>query len=129
MRALWLSGGFTSLVLALAGVALPLLPTVPFLLLAAFCFSRSSQRLHDWLVEHPRLGPPIRDWRHSGAIGRRGKRLATWSVAAAFCLSIWLKAPAWAIATQAIALAGVMIFIWTRPDGAAEGDAAGRQGA
>lgn len=132
MRALWLSAGFTSLVLALAGVALPLLPTVPFLLLAAFCFSRSSPRLHDWLLEHPRLGPPIRDWRASGAIGRRAKRLATWSVVAAFGLSVWMAAPAWVIAVQAVTLSGVMLFVWTRPEGppATGGDdAAGPQGA
>ena len=63
MRTVWLILGFFFTGLAMIGVILPLLPTVPFLLLAAFCFARSSDRFHRWLVEHPTLGPPIRDWR------------------------------------------------------------------
>lgn len=129
MRAIWLTGGLTSLVLGLVGAVLPLLPTVPFMLLAAFCFARSSPRMHDWLTTHPRLGPPIDDWRRHRAIGRRGKRLATWSVVAAFSLSVWFGAPAWALGLQAVALSGVMLFIWTRPDGPRNDDAAGPQGA
>lgn len=117
MRLVWLSAGLLSLLCGLAGVVLPLVPTVPFMLLAAFCFARSSERLHDWLVHHPRFGPAIRDWRTHRAIGRRGKKLATWSVAAAFFLSVYLAAPAWALGTQAVALSLVMLFIWTRPEG------------
>lgn len=53
----WVAAG-----LGIAGLFLPILPTTPFILLAAFLFERSSERLHRQLVEHPRLGPFIRDW-------------------------------------------------------------------
>ena len=59
MRVIWLIAGSISLGLGLLGVFLPLLPTVPFVLLAAFCFARSSERLHDWMLEHPKFGPAI----------------------------------------------------------------------
>lgn len=118
MRPVWLICGFTSVGLAFIGVALPLLPTVPFLLLAAFCFARSSDRFHDWLIHHPTLGPPIADWRASGAIRRRAKWLATASIAAAFSLSLAMGLGLWILAAQAVALTCVLTFIWTRPDGA-----------
>ena len=116
MRPLWIGGGLTALGLGLLGAFLPLLPTVPFLLLAAFCFARSSDRLHDWLVGHDTLGPPIRDWNERGAVSRRAKVFATVSVLAALGLS-WATGFGAAVLTiQAAALAGVMTFLWTRPD-------------
>jgi hypothetical protein len=56
-----------------AGVFLPLVPTTPFLLLAAFFFSKSSDRLHDWLLNHKLFGKLIRDWREHRAIAPRAK--------------------------------------------------------
>ena len=109
-------GGAVALGLGAVGIVTPLLPTVPFLLLAAFCFARSSQRLHDWLLADPTLGPPIRDWRRSGAINPKAKRLATLSIAAAFGVSLILALPFWVRAVQAAALTAVLIFIWRRPD-------------
>lgn len=118
MRIIWLISGFICVGLAMIGVVLPLLPTVPFLLLAAFCFARSSERFHSWLIEHPTLGPPIADWRASGAISRRAKILATVSIAAAFSISVLLGLKPWILAVQAATLTCVMIFIWSRPEGA-----------
>ncbi len=60
--------------LGLIGVVLPILPTVPFMLLAAFFFSKSSERLHYWLISHPKLGPPIVEWQTNGAINPRVKK-------------------------------------------------------
>ncbi|MEY4985034.1 MAG: hypothetical protein RIR62_3300 [Pseudomonadota bacterium] len=114
-RALWLVAGFFALGSALLGLILPLLPTVPFLLLAAFCFARSSARLHDWLLGHPRLGPPIRDWQARGAIGIAAKRLATLSIAGGLAVTVALGLPPALLALQAVVLAGVLVFIWTRP--------------
>lgn len=120
MRAVYFTMGWISVGLGLLGVALPLLPTVPFLLLAAFCFARSSQAAHDWLTNHPRLGPPIGDWRRDGAIRRPVKRMALATILVSFSLPLALGAPLWVLGVQAVALTAVTIFILTRPEGPAE---------
>jgi hypothetical protein len=74
MQFIWAALGLVCVALALIGVALPLLPTVPFLLLAAFFFARSSERLHTWLVTHRLFGPMILDWQQSGAIRPGAKK-------------------------------------------------------
>ena len=117
MRAIWLILGCLAVALGAIGVVLPLLPTVPFLLLATFCFARSSDRLHDWLLTHPRFGPPIRDWQAHGAIRRRVKLLATVSIAAVLAISLGLRLPAHLIMIQMAVLSLVLLFIWTRPEG------------
>lgn len=116
MRAVWLIFGLSSLCLAIAGVVLPLLPTVPFLLLTAYCFARSSTRLHDWLVTHPTLGPPIQHWREHGAISRRAKMLASASIACTFGISLIIGLAGWILALQAAVLTAVLVFIWTCPE-------------
>ena len=116
MKYLWAFLGLICLGLAMIGVFLPLLPTVPFLLLAAFLFARSSERLHNWLLSHPTLGPPIEDWQSRGAVNPRAKRLATISIALVFLFSIVLGLRLLILAIQAIVLTAVLIFIWTRPN-------------
>ncbi|NIZ11815.1 YbaN family protein [Phaeobacter sp. HF9A] len=117
MKFLYLCLGLLSVLFALIGIALPLLPTVPFLLLAAFFFARSSERLHAWLLSHRTFGPAIVDWNEHGAIRPSAKKAATVSVAAVFLLSLILKLPIHVLLIQAITLGGVMIFIWSRPNG------------
>ncbi len=111
----WRVAGLFSLVLAMLGIVLPLLPTTPFLLLAAFCFGRGSERLHRWLLEHPRFGPPIRDWRENRAISRRAKGLAALAM-----LLVILGAILWGVSsavliTQIVVLTAVGVFVFTRP--------------
>jgi uncharacterized protein len=115
-RVLWLIGGLIAMALGLIGAVLPLLPTVPFLLLAAFCFARSSDRLHAWLLNHPTFGPSITNWNERGAISRTAKRLATVSILAAFSLSMILGLRPAILAIQGVTLILVSIFIWTRPN-------------
>ncbi len=117
MRVFWFAVGTLALILGIIGIVLPLLPTVPFLLLAAFSFGKSSKRVEAWLLDHPRLGPPIHDWRANGAIRRRVKWIASASIAATFGLSIWLGVPSHVLIIQAVTLSAVMLFIWSRPEG------------
>ena len=116
MRALWLICGLTCVALALVGVVLPLLPTVPFLLLAAFCFARSSERMHRWLLSHKTFGPMIEDWNRSGAIRPTAKRAATLSIIAVFGISLALGVKTTVLIIQMVVLSAVLFFIWTRPN-------------
>jgi uncharacterized membrane protein YbaN (DUF454 family) len=116
-RQLWIAAGCTSVALGAAGVVLPLLPTTPFVLLAAWCFARSSPRLHDWLLAHRLFGPLIANWRQHRAISRSAKRASLLSMAAVLGLS-WAFGVDWhLLAIQAGVLACTATFILTRPDG------------
>ena len=117
MRGLWLTAGMLFLGLGLLGVLLPILPTTPFLLLAAWCFARSSPRLHGWLLGHRLFGPPIRNWEENGAISRPAKRLAAGSMAAVFALSVVLGLPWKALLAQGVLIGIGSAFVLTRPDG------------
>ena len=115
-RLIWLVCGLLALAFGLVGIVLPLLPTVPFLLLAAICFARSSEQLHLWLVEHPTLGPPIADWKRAGAIRRRAKVLASVSLVVAFVIPLSIGVRVEILLIQVVVLACVAIFIWSRPE-------------
>jgi len=116
MQVLWRVFGLIALVLGVVGIVIPLLPTVPFLLLAAFGFARASDRLHGWLLGHPVLGPPIADWQGGGAIRRRAKWLASGSMLAVLMASAAFGPGPLLLAIQAAALGSVALFIWTRPE-------------
>ena len=115
MRMFWISAGLTALGLGAVGLVLPLLPTVPFLILAAFCFARSSERLHNWLLSHPVMGPPIEAWERSGAISPNGKWLATLSMAGSVAVAALLGLSPVVLAVQTAVLTATGVFIWTRP--------------
>ncbi|MEL6775474.1 MAG: YbaN family protein [Pseudomonadota bacterium] len=115
MRLFWTTAGWTAFTLGLIGAFLPLLPTVPFMLLAAFCFARGSERFHHWLVTHPRFGPPIQDWQRAGAIRPQAKRAAVVAISLSFLISVILGLPAYLLAIQAAALGGAALFVLTRP--------------
>ncbi len=116
MRLVWLIIGLIAVALGTIGLFLPFLPTVPFLLLAAFAFGRSSARLHRWLMSHPTFGPMVRDWNERGAISRKAKYLATASILLALFLSLLMGFGLTVILVQAVTLSAVTLFIWTRPD-------------
>ena len=114
-RPLWLAAGSLSLALGVAGIVLPLLPTTPFVLLAAWCFTRGSPRWEAWLLAHPRFGPMVADWRAQRAIPRRAKWLA-WAMMAASCaFTAWAVRWPWGLVPVPICLA-VALWMATRPD-------------
>ena len=114
-RTMWLSAGLISFGLGFVGAFLPLLPTTPFMLLAVFCFARSSERLHDWLVNHPKFGPAIQDWNERGAIAPRVKMIAMASMLAVLAISYVVGVPLYVIIIQVVTLCAVATFILTRP--------------
>jgi uncharacterized protein len=113
VRPLYLAGGLASLALGLIGVALPIMPTVPFLLLAAFCFARSNPEWEQRLLDHPRYGPSLRDWRERRAISRRAKVAAVGAMSVGVGFT-WLTIGwPWVLVSLAVlTIAG--IWIWTR---------------
>lgn len=111
----WRVAGLASLALAVLGIVLPLLPTTPLLLLSAFCFSRGSERLQRWLLEHPRLGPPIREWNEHRSISRRAKGLAAIAMVVVVSVTIVLGTPTIVVITQVVVLALAGAFVFTRP--------------
>lgn len=116
IRIFWLILGGLAVALGAVGLVLPVLPTVPFLLLATFAFARSSQRLHGWIMRHPLYGPPIRDWQHRGSIARRVKVIACLSMAGGFAIAVLLNLPPLVLAAQAAVLLAVASYLVTRPE-------------
>ncbi|HSC81250.1 MAG TPA: YbaN family protein [Chitinolyticbacter sp.] len=111
VRSLWLCAGIAALMLGAAGVVLPLLPTTPFVLLAAACFARSSPRLEAWLLDHPRLGPAVRLWRQQRALPARAKRWALLLMSASFAWSAWmLRGYGWPVLL--VFALWLPLFIW-----------------
>lgn len=108
-----------SLALAVLGVFLPLLPTVPFVLLAAWAAARSSTRLEQALLNHPRFGPAIRDWQASGVVRRPAKRAATAAMAASAVLAVVTVPNPWASAAAVACMGAVLVWLWRRPEQAA----------
>ncbi|MGH6809089.1 MAG: YbaN family protein [Ensifer adhaerens] len=107
----WLMVGF-----AVAGIFLPVLPTTPFLLLAAGLFARASPRLERWLLEHPNFGPSLRLWRDKGAIPARAKTAAIALMVTSFVFFCIVSKPSLSLAAVvAGAILLPALFIITRP--------------
>ncbi|RYD57475.1 MAG: DUF454 domain-containing protein [Sphingomonadales bacterium] len=114
-RTLYLVGGLLSLGLAMIGAILPVMPTTVFVILAAYCFARSSPRLEARLLNHPIFGPHILSWRERGAISRKGKVAATIAFAASIVIALLFAPWPWSVAPIVAALT-VGAWIWSRPE-------------
>ncbi|MCX5497508.1 YbaN family protein [Kaistia dalseonensis] len=115
-RLAYLTGGWLMVVLGIIGLFLPVMPTTIFLILAAWFFSKSSPRFEAWLLNHPLFGPPIRDWRKTGAIGAKAKIMAVTSMAAGYAI-FWFvvdPSPLFALIVAAV-LGASAAFVLTRP--------------
>ena len=113
-RSLYFAAGWLALIVGFIGMAVPLLPTVAFWILAAWFFTRSSPRLEAWLLDHPVAGQHIRQWRERRAISRKGKLAASVALAASSIIGLLTLPGTLALLPLGICLA-VAAFIWTRP--------------
>jgi uncharacterized membrane protein YbaN (DUF454 family) len=108
--------GLLMTALGIVGAFLPLLPTTPFLLVAVWCFSRSSPRLEQWLLNHRTLGPPLRNWQREGAIAGRAKIIAISLIVASYGFFYYRTQPSLPLAvTVGLILSASALFILTRP--------------
>lgn len=107
--------GLVSLALGGLGIFVPLLPTTPFVLLAAFAFANSSETLHRWLLDHNVFGPLIDNWRRHRAISRNAKAISVVSMVAILAVSWFMGVAMPVIAVQALVLGCSAAFVLTRP--------------
>lgn len=116
LRVFYIAAGWVALGLGVLGAFLPLLPTTPLVLLAGFCFSRGSKRLHNWLREQSWLGPRLIEWEEHRVIRRKAKVAASGVKIPVFAYLIGFTSLAIGIKIiLAFIGVGLLIFIWSRP--------------
>ena len=103
--------GTLCVALGVLGIFLPVLPTTPFLLLAAACYARASERFYRWLLANPTLGPTIREWRRHRSVPYRTKVVALALMSVTIAISVVLLAP-YPLAQVALAAVGVGVGAW-----------------
>lgn len=114
-RGLLIILGWLAVVLATLGVVLPLLPTTPFLLLAAWCFARSSPRFHHWLLHRSWFGPYLRHWQQHCALPPGAKWKAVLVIVLTFACSLWLVKIWWVRGLLLLMLAILLTFMLRLP--------------
>lgn len=116
MRLLILGFAWLMVGIGIIGIFLPVLPTTPFMILAAALFARSSPRFEQWLLDHPRFGQPLIDWRREGAISQKAK-IASVSLMTLSCgIVIFFGPPQlWLKLVIGLILVACAAFILTRP--------------
>jgi uncharacterized membrane protein YbaN (DUF454 family) len=116
MRGLFLAAGTVALLLGLIGIFLPLLPTTPFVLLAAACYARGSRRFYDWLLAQRTFGPIVHEWQQHRSIPYRTKITAIVLMSLTLATSIvFFVKPVWLKAILAVAGAGLAIWLYRVP--------------
>jgi uncharacterized membrane protein YbaN (DUF454 family) len=110
----WLIAGCACLVIGTAGIVLPLVPTVDFYGMAAFCFARGSLRWESWLLKHPHIGPIVHRWRTDRSVPLWAKCSATLSMSVS-CTVVALRGSHVVAAIMAVVCSSVLAYLWTRP--------------
>lgn len=124
VRLLFFLAGWLCLAIGAVGVVVPGLPTTPLVLLAAWCFARSSKRFHRWLLEHRIFGPYVSAWEEYGVIPLRVKIFATAMIVAMTAFMVFgSAAPVWAKVVASALVVWGLVFIWTKPSEPARGAA------
>lgn len=116
VRLLWRALAVLSLLLAVIGTALPVMPTVPFLLMAAWAAGKGWPRLEAWMLEHAHFGPHIRAWREHGAVPRRAKWIATVMMSGSALMMQFTPLPLYVRLGVPAVMAAVAIWLWRRPE-------------
>jgi len=111
IRWLFLLLGLGFVALGVAGIFLPVLPTTPFMLLAAACFARSSERFYNWLLNHRIFGHTVREWQQHRSIPRRTKWFAITTMAATLAVSVVFFVPHPELQV-ALALFGMVLAVY-----------------
>lgn len=97
------------------GAALPIMPTVPFLLVAAFCFEKGSPKLHRWLMEHKTFGPSLSNWRNHRVIRPKAKAMSVICISMSVLYVIFFRSfDAWIKVVMTVTCLSVIIFILSR---------------
>lgn len=104
------------LILAIIGIFLPGLPTVPFLLLAAWFSARSSPRLHQWLHRHPIFGKLLTDWETNKSISRKSKIIAVLMLMLSYALMLVRVENSWILISVGLLFLFVAVFLVSRPE-------------
>ncbi len=115
-RPLWALAGIVALGLGIVGIFLPVLPTTPLVLLAAFCFGKGSPQLRRWITAHRTFGPMIDDWETTGAIPRKVKISACGIMAVTFAVCVIIALPVWVLVAQGTLMSVGAAYVLTRPD-------------
>ncbi len=113
---LWRLLAILSVLLGVIGVIVPGLPTVPFMILAAWAASKGWPQLERWLVNHKRYGPPISRWRVNGAIPRRAKIYASAMMLLSVTILILTDMPTWGLLGVVTVMGLTLVWMWRRPD-------------
>ncbi|CAK9884188.1 MAG: Inner membrane protein YbaN [Candidatus Erwinia impunctatus] len=114
-RMLLITVGWLAVVLGTLGIFLPLLPTTPFILLAAWCFSRSSPRFHQWLLYRSVFGGYLRHWQQYKAFPPGAKPRAIAVVIITFAVSLWLVTLLWVRIMLVCMLLTLLFFLFRVP--------------
>ena len=108
VRLAFLALGTLFMALGIAGVFLPVLPTTPFMLLAAACYARASTRFYNWLLNNPAFGPTILEWRRYGSIPYKVKCTAIVLMGVTLSISIVFFVP-WPALQAALGIFGLLL--------------------
>ena len=116
LRGIYLAIGLFFVALGIAGAFLPVLPTTPFMIVAAACFARSSARLEDWLLGHKRFGPTLREWRERGAVPRKAKYASVAGTSVGYGVFWFGSSPGPVLACAvALLMLGGVAYVFSRP--------------
>ncbi|WP_305856738.1 YbaN family protein [Balneatrix alpica] len=114
-KSLWILLGSLSLVLGVIGIILPGLPGTLFVLFAAWCFAKGSERCYQALLQHPWTGPSIQSWQQYRAMPRKAKKLAYLMLALGWLVGLWMLPNIWACLAYSLVLMGVSGYLASIP--------------